>query len=425
MAVLLVCAAVVAVACDRTPQARLEVEVPWALGGAWMVIDTHSHTRFSDGGYPPDEVVNSALLAGCNALAITDHAEKGQKTATPAYFAEIKKIRERLPEFVLFAGIEWNVPPYRGREHATLLVHPDLEQALLPEFMMRFDSFDNDVRDARPALEWLDGKLKDRRQALMIYNHPSRRDTDVTENLADMRGWRAASPLFVAFEGGPGHQKGNARGVYGGRIPTQDRWDPVVAAVGGVWDTLLDGGENLWGALAVSDYHEDANDHVPCAFARTHVQVPERTAWGVLQGLRSGSFWADHGTMLRSLSFTVRADGLALSASPGETVLLAPGQAVEARLALVRAANASDSSLDVEIIGNCGSGKPGVLAASTLGPADSEQVHVISSPVAGADGSSCYVRARVAMNRAADDRLFAYTNPVRLRLKPANPADKP
>jgi len=411
-------------ACDRTPRAKLEVEVPWALGGAWMVLDTHTHTRFSDGAETAEELVSRALLAGCSALAITDHGDMSQGAATPEYFATIRKLRERLPEFVLFAGMEWNVPPYRGREHVTVLVHPDLEEALLPEFKNSFDNVGRDVPEVQQALNWLDGRLNDRRHAVLIYNHPSRQDTDVAENLADMRGWRAVSSLFVGFEGGPGHQNGVPPGAYNSTIPTQHRWDPAVAAVGGVWDTLLDGGESLWGALAVSDFHNDGYDYAPCAFARTHVHVPERTASGALQGLRSGSFWADHGPMLNRLMFVVTADGLPRPASPGETVLLAPGQGAQARITLDRSANASNAPLDVEIIGNCGNGKPRLIATYSLGPADSELVHAISAPVAGADDSSCYVRARVAMTRGENDRLLAYTNPVRLRLKPASRTGK-
>ena len=74
-------------------------------------------------------------------------------------------------------------------------------------------------------------------------------------------------------------------GAYRKRFQTEDRWDPIAAEVGGTWDVLLASGESIWAAIAPSDYHEEKGDHAPCAFARTHVLVPERTVDGILAGL--------------------------------------------------------------------------------------------------------------------------------------------
>ncbi|HFB65190.1 MAG TPA: hypothetical protein ENJ60_06575 [Aeromonadales bacterium] len=68
-----------------------------------------------------------------------------------------------------------------------------------------------------------------------------------------------------------------------------DRWDPVVSEIGGVWDSLLDEGENLWGALATSDFHNHKMDYYPCEFARIHINVPDKSSTGVLKALRAGS----------------------------------------------------------------------------------------------------------------------------------------
>jgi hypothetical protein len=119
----------------------------------------------------------------------------------------------------------------------------------------------------------------------LIYNHPGRRDFDPEENYRDYSLWQAQRDLFVGLEGGPGHQKATQPGDYQGRIRPKNRWDPVVADIGGTWDQLLDEGHQVWGALAVSDYH-GTMDHEPCAFARTIFACRSETR-GVLQ-LRAG-----------------------------------------------------------------------------------------------------------------------------------------
>ena len=93
--------------------------------------------------------------------------------------------------------------------------------------------------------------------------------------------WRLASQRMIGFEGAPGHQRSSTIGSYEKRFETVDRWDPVVANVGGVWDKLLDQGHDIWAALANSDFHNDKLDYSPCAFSRVHLQVPERSQRGI------------------------------------------------------------------------------------------------------------------------------------------------
>ena len=111
-------------ACSPKPEAEFVTSVPWGLTGGTVVLDGHSHTRFSDGALSPQELATEALLNGCGALAITDHGDLWAHAATPEYFAAIDEARKQHPGLILLAGMEWNIPPYGGREHVTILLDP-------------------------------------------------------------------------------------------------------------------------------------------------------------------------------------------------------------------------------------------------------------------------------------------------------------
>ena len=54
-------------------------------------------------------------------------------------------------------GMEWNVPPWGGDEHATIFV-PASKERLLTEFKASFDDYGRDKHDAALAvagLQWL------------------------------------------------------------------------------------------------------------------------------------------------------------------------------------------------------------------------------------------------------------------------------
>ncbi len=281
-----------------------------------------------------------------------------KQAATPDYFSAINAARMNNPGFILFGGIEWNIPPYSGREHVTVLLEPALEESILGEFKQQFEQ---DDATAEHALKWLAGEIGNTSKSVLIYNHPSRKDDDPDENLKDILNWRNTNHLFIGFAGAPGHQKTQHTGSYRDKFLTQDRWDPVAAEIGGTWDQLLDLGHNVYAALAVSDYHNENLDYSPCEFARIHVSPDDRTARGILAGLRAGSFWADHGHILDDLLFTLSAPGLTLPVTPGEVVRLHASQPLQFTVLLQRGAGALESGLVVEIIGNGRSGKPELL----------------------------------------------------------------
>ena len=407
-------AAISLLGCSRHTEAEFVTSVPWALTGAGVVLDSHTHTRFSDGALQPMQLAEKAFANGCTAFAVTDHGALFVRAATPEYFAEVDAIRAAFPGMIVFAGIEWNIPPYLGREHVTVLLEASLERRVLPEFKSRFEEESAAVED---ALQWLAAQTGRPENVALIYNHPSRLDLDPEENYRDYLKWHAQQDLFIGFEGGPGHQKSNPPDIYRGRIRTRDRWDPVVADIGGTWDRLLDQGHRVWGALAVSDYHND-QDFEPCAFARTHLRVPQKDQRGVLQALRAGSFWAGHGRVLDDLVFTASHSALNRPATAGETVRLgAPSSVPAFRVAFTRGPAGADLPLAVEIIGNGVSGIPDSVARGEVGAGVDTFDWTPKGLVAGEDGRSAYFRARVTARSPAGDVLVAYTNPIRILVR--------
>jgi len=400
--------------CSGKPDAEVLTEIPWALISRPLVMDTHTHTRFSDGKYQVDEIVPLAIRHGCDALAITDHSDLGEDAATPEYFTAIKAARAAHPDLILFGGIEWNIPPYGGREHVTVLLNPDIEETVLEPFKQQFEQ---DNATAEQALDWLADKVGSVNNAALIYNHPSRKDDDPKENLRDMLGWLDTNQLFIGFEGAPGHQNSKWTGSYRHEILPQDRWDPVAASIGGSWDQLLDMGHNVHAAIAASDYHNEDLDHPPCGFSRTHIYPDDRTARGILAGLRAGSFWSDHGKILDDLLFTLSDPGLPLPVTPGEVVRLTAGQPLTFTVMLQRGSGAVDSSLIVELIGNGRSGKPELLHSKELLADENRVDWVLDDAVAGVDGRSVYLRLRI--RKPVDDGpdLMAYTNAIRVVIR--------
>ena len=141
---------------DSRASARFVREVPWYGSGVWLKADTHTHTRFSDGARTVDEVLNRAAVYGCDIVAITDHTDLNLQAATPEYYDAIEKARGKRPNMIVFAGVEWNIPPENGQEHVTIFVTPELEKQLT-EFKERFDDLNRSARTGRRPLKLSDG----------------------------------------------------------------------------------------------------------------------------------------------------------------------------------------------------------------------------------------------------------------------------
>lgn len=295
--------------------------------GIWLMIDTHIHSRYSDGSRSVEELAERASNFGCDAIAITDHGDFNlEKVASPAYFDNIARANEQFSYLTIMPALEWNVPPFMGREHATVLMpaSPEL-RSKLNIFKSRFDSYgkrSKELLSIIPAADWLNSNGGyDIFKPVVIYNHPSRKDLSRKENAHDLEEWMDQSDSFIGFSGAPGHQKmsDSTNGGYSFKQKTIHRWDPAVQP-GNTWDILLQRGYNVWGAHAGSDFHSTVNDYWPCQFSTTHVFSRSNSHNDILQALRNGNTWAQHGKFINQLNFYI--DTPDKIATMGEAIFL-------------------------------------------------------------------------------------------------------
>jgi hypothetical protein len=317
---------------SQPPQGRFVREVPWTGKGIWLKADTHVHTKFSDGHHPVEEVARQARKWGCDVLAITDHADKNLKAGTREYVEAIQVARRQHPNLIVIAGLEWNIPPWGGDEHATLLIPPDLDEwSVLFRFKEQFDDLGRDTHRAELAdegLRWLvQNAVSPLGRPVVIYEHPSRKRAPSSDIAKDILRWRSVNDLVIGFAGAPGHQRRN--GSYRGKEKPIDRWDPAAAHLGDAWDALLAKGLDVWAADAPSDFHNenenDLHDYWPGEFSETWLYAPEKSPAGVLKAFRAGTFFGAHGHIARQVELTVEAPGLPRAAGVGEVVELPQG----------------------------------------------------------------------------------------------------
>lgn len=340
---------------------------PGAAG--WLAGDHHIHTQYSsDAQYTVLDQTQHGAAYGLDWMVITDHggathARIGVELVNP----DIRAARTRLPGTLIFQGLEWNIP---AAEHGTVFVTPGRnEVAVLKQFETDYDGSVNNASSSTVAnerlavagVQWL-GQQMDRKrvaEALFLANHPARNGIDSPH---EIRAWRDADPrVAVGFEGAPGHQAaslpagygpGSNRGYYGNSpgansfpgypaesYRTWGGFDWMTATVGGLWDSLLAEGRP-WTISANSDSHVNwsdtsrrpdgssseqfardgrygdpvyagqvnlaAGDFWPGFYSRTHVGAARRGYAAVMQGIRAGQVWVDHGQLVEQVEVLVR-----------------------------------------------------------------------------------------------------------------------
>ncbi|MFC3689011.1 PHP domain-containing protein [Aquipuribacter hungaricus] len=356
----------------------------------WLAGDHHIHTQYSsDGLYTVADQAQHGRAYGLDWLVITDHGSNEHvRVGVEKVNPDIVAAREDLPGTLIFQGLEWNIP---SAEHGTVFVTPGPDEvAVLKQFEQGYDGRANpttaDEALAVAGVQWLGQQVDARRveSALFFANHPARQGIDSPH---EIRAWRDADPrVAVGFEGAPGHQAAglpdgaaSGRGYYdnAGTNParfvpyppesyrTWGGFDWMTATVGGLWDSLLAEGKPWWitvnsdshsNYLATStrgpgsDFARDgfyqdpvysggpnltAGDFWPGQYGRTNVGV-DRAGYGqVMQGLRDGRVWVDHGRLVKGVEMVVRRAGGRGPAFPlGSQVVVPRGTRLELSIRL-------------------------------------------------------------------------------------------
>ncbi len=439
--ILLVIIFISLVGCNSEQEAEFVRKVEWMGNGHWLKADLHVHTSFSDGKHSVAEVVEKAANFGVDVIAITDHSDSNLKTATKEYFEAINDARNKYPDMVILAGVEWNVPPWGGREHSSVIIHPYAEKSMImTEAIKSFDTynplsvikciFDDIYRNEHSAtladecLRWLKSNATTHDiLPIVIYNHPSRNVANSMENVDDIERWRSVNDLVIGFEGSPGHQGIEPPGAYKNEQMTIDRWDPAAARVGDAWDTLLQKGIDVWAAFANSDFHnanpKNLNDRWPGEFSETWVYCRDRSPTGVMKALRAGSFFGVHAHIVRELEFTIDTLGLSRPASVGEVIRIKPSSKyntlitvrVKAIIPEVDWENQSNQINNIELISIT---KNGARVLMDLPPKKGAYLleETVDVPTGG-----FVLRVRGRRVIQGDDDLMFYTNPIRIIMK--------
>ena len=338
-------------------------------GFRWLAGDHHIHTQYSsDAQYRVLDQAKHGHAYGLDWLVITDHGSNAHaKIGVDKVNPDIVKTRGEIPGLLTFQGMEWNIP---GAEHATVFVHPGRNEVdVLKQFEQTFDgsqlpTTNTEAQNEAAAIagiKFLGQQVKDRKVegALFLANHPARRGIDSPH---EIRNWRDADPtVAIGFEGAPGHQasgipapngRGGARGYYdnnpsaasyaGYPLESYRTWggfDWMTATVGGLWDSLLAEGRAWWITvnsdshvvyLDQSEHGPDSNfdvngkwndpvyngkaniaagDFWPGFFGRTSVGASSFSYKAVMDGLRAGRVWVDHGRLIKGLDARVRVAG--------------------------------------------------------------------------------------------------------------------
>ncbi|KUL42459.1 CehA/McbA family metallohydrolase domain-containing protein [Actinoplanes awajinensis] len=338
-------------------------------GFRWLAGDHHIHTQYSsDAQYRVLDQAKHGHAYGLDWLVITDHGSATHaKIGVDKVNPDIVKTRAELRELLTFQGLEWNIP---GAEHATVFVHPGKNEVdVLKRFENAYDgsllpatnTAEQNEALAIEGIKFLGQQVKARKVdgALFLANHPARRGIDSPH---EIRNWRDADPtVAIGFEGAPGHQasgipapngRGGARGYYdnnpsaasyaGYPLESYRTWggfDWMTSTVGGLWDSLLSEGKAWWitvnsdshvvyqdqsdrgpnSNFEVNGRYEDpvytgktlttAGDFWPGYYGRTNVGSASFSYKSVMDGLRAGRVWVDHGRLIKGLDARVRQTG--------------------------------------------------------------------------------------------------------------------
>lgn len=304
---------------------------------------------------------------------------------------------------------------------------------------------------AAAAIAWLGDQVRQGTvaDALVLANHPMRLGIDSPAEMRRWRD--ADRTIMIGMEGSPGAQgypagknvgPGDQRGEYVNK-PRPDSWpgytldmyrpyggfDWMTASVGGLWDSMLaeglpffitansDNHLTAWDTWRIGDYPnrepytslpqefdrwsvegkrpdpvdtgvpQGGSDYWPGQFSRIHTGVTERSYGAVMEAMRAGRMWVDHGHLLAGLDVHVSASqpgrGLGRGRGHGHGWGNASGQAVTLGGTLT-AQRGQDVTVTVTVTTTDTPNSAGILPQ----PA---HVDIIGGPITGpvADRDSC------------------------------------
>ena len=345
--------------------------------GAYLVVDFHQHTAYTDGRNPILFVLNQGIKYGVDIMVNSEHGGAFNRNAgigdqegdCPTWitsglmpleikgdvngsgvnqnmwrwqsikdysFMKVMEFNQKGTGTLAIQGLEWNPP---GHEHSSsgiitgqfLAQNPNANSMAQFEYM--FDANDHDqtggnefgwIKSAKvgkektmDAAEWL--QKNHRYTSWLVPAHPERQNG---WNISDYRNLNDIAPdVFVAFESIPGHQASPNRGGIGNtssyeRSYTYGGVGIQAAKVGGLWDAMISEGRRFW-LVANSDFHnhvtQGADDFYPGEYQKTYISMRNKTAQSFIDGLRSGNIYCVHGDLIDRLEFSVG------SATMGET----------------------------------------------------------------------------------------------------------
>ena len=340
------------------------------FGLDWWANSEHGGARATDGNGNSWNTYSSNPIKGD--YASTYQVQVSPLTTPPTYkpalmarwqslaeyaFPDILQNRALYPAKRIFSGLEWNVP---GHEHcSTGIVAKDA--SAISAFEFQFDKSDADKSrigevtpygtlaktntthaDAVAGCAWMQKQYKPQTGEIakidngwIVFAHIERAGAwDPASqkggyNIDNFRDFNNAGPdVCFGFEGAPGHQVNNDRGLgntvnctadsvctsqdFGGTYGGVGFYS---AKVGGLWDALLGEGRR-WFNYANSDYHKHytagGDDFYPGEYQRTWVKVEDTnrdrdySLNEIANGLRSGNAYFVHGDLINHLEFTAR-----------------------------------------------------------------------------------------------------------------------
>ena len=302
-------------------------------------------------------------------------------------FPDILDTRAMYPKKRIFSGLEWNVP---GHEHCSTAIVAD-DASAISAFEFQFDKSDTDKSrsgeetpygtlakqngrdastqatkpngvdrhaDAVAASKWMQDQYEEGTidNGWIIFAHIERAGVFKTDskdggyNVEHFRDFNNAAPdVCFGFEGAPGHQVNDFRGLgntvtcdangvctsgdFGG---TYGGVGYYTAKVGGLWDALLGEGRH-WFNFANSDYHSrytaGGDDFYPGEYQKTWVYVKgnehdddkacshrndkehhdSSSLNDIANAMRSGNAFFAHGDLINSLNFEAQSDSRKVS----------------------------------------------------------------------------------------------------------------